>query len=73
MPKKRRPRRALLAAAAAVGISGTLVFGHATDTTAENLIVRLTNTVIAAGGQGNPTTDRSEQHSSPISAQHRAA
>ena len=58
MPKKRRPRRALLAAAAAVGISGTLVFGHATDTTAENLIVRLTNTVIAAGGQGNPTSDR---------------
>ena len=58
MLKKRRPRRALLAAAAAVGISGTLVFGHATDTTAENLIVRLTNTVIAAGGQGNPTSDR---------------
>ena len=58
MPKKRRARNALVVAATAAGLSGTLVLGHATNTTAENMLVQLTNTVIAAGGQGNPTSDR---------------
>jgi hypothetical protein len=55
IPKKRRARKAALACAAAAGISGALVLGHATNTTAANFLVQLSNTVIGAGGQGDPT------------------
>jgi diacyltrehalose acyltransferase len=55
-PKKGRAGSALIASAAAVGITATLVLGHATDTMAEHLTVRLSNTVIAAGGLGDPTS-----------------
>jgi hypothetical protein len=55
IPKKRRARKAALACAAAAGISSALVLGHATNTTAANFLVELSNTVIGAGGQGDPT------------------
>jgi hypothetical protein len=55
LPKKRRARKAVLAAVAAAGISSALVLGHATNTTAANLAVQLTNTVIGAGGLGDTT------------------
>ena len=55
MPKKHSARKAVLAWAAAAGLSGALVLGHATNTTAANALVQLTNTVIGAGGQGDPT------------------
>lgn len=51
MPKKHRARRAVLAGAAAAGMSGALVLGHATNTTAD---MQLANTVIGIGGQGDP-------------------
>jgi hypothetical protein len=51
MPKKHRARRTMLAGIAAAGLSGALVFGHATDTTA---MLQLANTVIGIGGQGDP-------------------
>ena len=50
MPKKQQARKAALAGAAAVGISSALVLGQATNTTAANFMVQLTNTVIGAGG-----------------------
>ena len=50
-----RKRKTLVAAAAAAGIAGALVLGHATNTTAENLMLRLANTVIGAGASGDPT------------------
>ena len=55
MPEKRRARKAVLAGAAAAGISTALVLGHATNS---NLLVQLTNSVIGAGGQGDPTSAR---------------
>jgi hypothetical protein len=47
--KKRRTHRAMVAAAAAVGLSGTLVLGHV----AEKLDVDLAATVFAVGGRGD--------------------
>jgi hypothetical protein len=43
----------MLAGMAAAGLSGALVLGHATNTTA---MVQLANTVIGIGGQGDPTS-----------------
>ena len=45
--------KAVLVTMAAIGCSGALVFGHATGTTA---MVRLANTVIGIGGQGDPAS-----------------
>ena len=65
MPKKRRARKAALAGVrragaqrlgglvAAAGISSALVLGHATNITAANFMVQLSNTVIGAGGEGD--------------------
>ncbi|MBJ7340337.1 PE-PPE domain-containing protein [Mycolicibacterium sp.] len=51
MPKKRRARRTVIAGAAAAGLSGALVAGHATGwTPMVQLAASTTNTVIAAGG-----------------------
>jgi hypothetical protein len=58
IPKKRRARKAALACAAAAGISSALVLGHATNTTAANFLVELSNTVIGAGGRDDPTSER---------------
>lgn len=58
MPKKHRARKALLAGTAAAGLSGALVLGHATNATLANPLVHLTNTVIGAGGQGDPAGAR---------------
>lgn len=55
MPKKLRTCRAVLAGLAAAGLSGALVIGHATNTTA---MVQLTNTVIGIGGRGDPLSAR---------------
>jgi hypothetical protein len=52
MSKKRRARSAVLAGAAAAGISSALVLGQATN---HNLLVQLTNTVIGVGGLGDTT------------------
>ena len=56
--KKRRARKAALAGVAAAGISSALVLGHATNITAANFMVQLSNTVIGAGGQGDPMSAR---------------
>ncbi|MDT5082119.1 MAG: hypothetical protein QOJ80_6756 [Mycobacterium sp.] len=48
-PKKRRTHQAMVTAAAAAGLSGTLVLGHI----AENLDVDLAATVFAVGGRGD--------------------
>jgi diacyltrehalose acyltransferase len=48
-PKQRRTHRAMVTAAAAVGLSGTLVLGHV----AEKLDVDLAATVFAVGGRGD--------------------
>lgn len=45
----------MVAGMAAAGLSAALVLGHTTATTA---LLHLTNTVIAIGGQGNPTSSR---------------
>jgi PE-PPE domain-containing protein len=58
IPKKRRARKAALAGIAAAGIASALVLGHATNTTAANFMVQLSNTVIGAGGQGDPMSAR---------------
>jgi diacyltrehalose acyltransferase len=70
MPKKRRARKAALAGVrraaarrlgglvAAAGISSALVLGHATNITAANFMVQLGNTVIGAGGRGDPMSAR---------------
>jgi hypothetical protein len=55
MSKQRRARKAVLTVALAAGISSALVLGQATNS---NLLVQLTNTVIGAGGQGDPTSVR---------------
>ncbi len=55
MPKKLGSRTAMLAGLAAAGLSGALVIGHATNTTA---MVQLANTVIGIGGQGDPLSAR---------------
>ena len=53
IPKRRRAHRAAVAAAAAVGISSTLVLGHAINHTAANLDVDLANAVLGLGGRGD--------------------
>jgi diacyltrehalose acyltransferase len=58
LPKKRSAHKILVAVATAAAMFGTLVLGHAANTTAENLVVRLANTVIGAGGMGDPTSVR---------------
>ncbi|GLP74630.1 hypothetical protein TUM20983_17400 [Mycobacterium antarcticum] len=55
MTKSRRARKAVLAGAAAAGISSALVLGHATNTTAASSAVELANTVIGVGGLGDNT------------------
>jgi hypothetical protein len=51
--KQRRARKALLTAAAAAGLSGTLVFGHALDYTATQLDPALAAAVFGVGGRGD--------------------
>lgn len=51
MPRKGRARKAIAAAAVAVGLSGPLVLGHAIDVTAANLGVDLANAVLGIGGK----------------------
>ena len=53
MPKERRARLTLVAAATAASISSTLVLGHAINITAEHFDVGLANTVIGIGGRGD--------------------
>lgn len=48
-------RKATLVGVAAAGISGALVAGHATNTTAMSSMVELANTVIGVGGLGDNT------------------
>lgn len=55
--RERRSARTLAAAATAVGISGGLVLGHATNTTLANIDVDLA-AVIGVGGASNPNSDR---------------
>lgn len=50
---RRTARKAALGALAAFGLSGSLVLGHATSTTA---MVQLTNTVIGIGGKDDATS-----------------
>jgi hypothetical protein len=56
--KKRRARKAIVTVAAAAGLSGTLVLGHALDNTAEHLDVALAATVFGIGGRGDPDSAR---------------
>jgi diacyltrehalose acyltransferase len=55
--KKRRTQRAMVTAAAAVGLSGTLVLGHALDITAARLDPALAAAMFGAGGRGDPNSD----------------
>lgn len=57
-PKQRRTRKAMLAGAAAAGLSGALVLGQGVDV--GELLVKLTadNTVIGIGGKDDPTSSR---------------
>ena len=48
----------MVATAAAAGMSGTLVLGHAVNYTAANLDVALSATVIGVGGRDDPTSTR---------------
>jgi len=50
---RRTARKVALGAMAAFGLSGSLVLGHATSTTA---MVQLTNTVIGIGGKDDATS-----------------
>lgn len=50
---RRTSRKAALGVLAAFGLSGSLVLGHATSTTA---MVQLTNTVVAIGGKDDATS-----------------
>ena len=52
---KHRTLRAVVVGMPAAGLSAALVLGHTTATTA---LLHLANTVIAIGGQGNPTSSR---------------
>jgi diacyltrehalose acyltransferase len=56
-PRKLRKRRSpslFLLGAGAAGMSALLVFGHATDNTADALQVQLANAVLGIGGRGDP-------------------
>jgi diacyltrehalose acyltransferase len=56
-PRKLRKRHSpsvFLVGAGAVGLSTLLVFGHATDNTADALQVQLANAVLGIGGRGDP-------------------
>jgi hypothetical protein len=52
MPQKRVARKAILASAAAAGVSSALVLGHTTN---NDFMVQLTNVVIGSGGLGDST------------------
>ena len=58
VPRGQRARRAVFSGVGAVGLSCALLLGHATNTTAANIVVDLANAVIGAGGQGNPDSLR---------------
>jgi diacyltrehalose acyltransferase len=52
--RKRRSPSLFLLGASAAGLSTLLVFGHATDNTADTLQVQLANAVFGIGGRGDP-------------------
>ena len=57
MPEKRRTSKTLAVAMTAAGLSGGLVFGHATNATLANLDVALSG-IIGVGGATDSTSDR---------------
>lgn len=59
--RNRRARDTALVFVTAVGMSGALVLGHATNNTVMDAMVALTNTVIGAGGRGDTLGERVQQ------------
>jgi diacyltrehalose acyltransferase len=57
-PATRRGHRALATAATAAGLSSTLAFGHAINSTLANIDVDLAATVIGVGGRDDTTSTR---------------
>jgi hypothetical protein len=66
--KRRRSPELVLASAMAAGVSAALVFGHATNTTADTSQVQLAASVIGIGGRGDPTASNipNKLHRDPI-------
>lgn len=62
IPRERRGHKALMAAAAAAGISTTMVLGHASDTASVSAGVELaaSTTAIGVGGRDDPLAERIE-------------
>jgi hypothetical protein len=58
---QRSARHRILVAVTAASLSGALVLGHATNSTVLDAMVQLTNTVIGAGGRGDPLGARVQQ------------